>query len=443
MRITVLTAGSRGDVQPYIALGAGLHAAGHAVCLATHAPFREAVESHALEFRPLTGDPRQLIRGPGGRDWLESGESTFRFVRRFLRLFRPLLRSYLDDVQRACAGSDAIIFAPLAFPAWHVAEALALPCWMAAVQPATRTRAFPAMPLAARGGPGGAYNLLSHIVYEQLGWQALRPVLNRWRREALSLRPLPLSGPHRLMRERRTPVLYGFSPLVLPKPADWPAWHQLTGYWVLDRPEAWQPPERVVEFLEDGPPPVYVGFGSMVPADPEETTVVVLGALRRAGVRGILATGWMGPTARNFAADILVLEEIPHDWLFPRVAAVVHHGGAGTTAAAMRAGRPAVVVPFFADQPFWAQRVAALGVGPPPVPPQRLSVERLAGAIRAAVSDPDLTQRASALGRRLRAEDGVANAVAAVNRVLPGADAPAVPQGRSVSHETTAPHALK
>jgi len=418
MRITILTVGSRGDVQPYVALGAGLRAAGYDVRVATHASFREAIEAHGLEFRPLAGDPRELIRGSDGRAWLESGESVLRFVRRFLRLFRPLLRAHLADVQAACVGSDAIIFAPLAFAGWHVAESLGVPCWMAAIQPVTPTRVFPAMPLAARDTRGGTYNLLTHTVYEQLGWQSLRPTLNRWRRECLGLRPVPLSGPMRLMRHRRTPVLYGFSSIVVPKPADWSAWYDLTGYWTLDVPESWQPPTHVVEFLDRGPTPVYVGFGSMVPRDTEETSIVVLGALRRAGVRGILATGWTGKTFDASSPDVLVLDEIPHDWLFPRVAAVVHHGGAGTTAAAMRAGRASVVLPFFADQPFWGRRVAALGVGPTPVPVQDLTVDRLAQAINAAVRDPDITQRAATLGTRLRAEDGVGNAVAAVSRVL-------------------------
>ncbi|MDH4043592.1 MAG: glycosyltransferase [Gemmatimonadota bacterium] len=414
MRITVLTVGSRGDVQPYLALGAGLRAAGHDVRLATHARFRDTIEERGLAFRPLEGDPRELIRGRAGAEWLASGESTIRFAHRFLRLFRPLLRPYLDDVQAACAGSDAIVFAPLAFAAWHVAEALGVPSWMAAVQPATRTRAFPALPAAARESPGGAYNLATHILTEQLVWQALRPALNAWRRESLALRPLPLRGPFRLMQTRRTPVLYGFSPLVLPKPTDWPPWYQLTGYWFLDRPAGWSPPPRVARFLASGPPPVYVGFGSMVPRDPAATTDLVLGALRRAGVRGILATGWMGETTVSLPDQVLAVDDIPHDWLFPRVAAVVHHGGAGTTAAAMRAGRPAVVVPFFADQPFWAGRVAGLGVGPPPIPHRRLTLDRLAWAIRIAVRDDAVARRALALGDRLRAEDGVARAVEAI-----------------------------
>ncbi len=418
VRITILTAGTRGDVQPYIALGCGLRSAGHEVRLATCGPFREMVEAHGLEFRFLAADPREEMRGRQGKKFLDSGENALRFALRMIPILRQNLLRHLGDVEAACEGADAILHSPLAFAGWHIAEALGIRSCVAGLQPATRTRAFPALPLAARWSPGGTYNLLTHVLLEQCVWQALRSLLNRWRRESLGIPALPLSGPFRLMLERRTPVLYGFSPLVVPKPRDWPDWHHITGYWFLDHPTEWQPPARVTEFLEAGPPPVYVGFSSMIPRDPAATIDVVLDALRQAGVRGILATGWMAAATHDLPDDVLVLDEIPHDWLFPRVAAVVHHGGAGTTAAALRAGLPAVVVPFFADQPFWATRVASLGAGPPPILERRLTVERLADAIRTAVTDEGMRRRSAELGERLRAEDGVGSAVAIVDRVL-------------------------
>jgi UDP:flavonoid glycosyltransferase YjiC (YdhE family) len=368
---------------------------------------------------------------------MESGENPFHFVGRLVKFMRPHLQRHLGEVQAACDGADGVVFSPLAFAGWHVAEALGVPSMQAALQPAIPTRAFPTLPLAGRWDFGGALNLLTYVPYQQFVWHALRPILNRWRRESLGIPAVPLRGPFRTMRERRTPVLHGFSPLVLPRPRDWPEWVHLTGYWFLDRPTDWQPAARVVEFLAAGPPPVYVGFGSMIPRDPAGTIDAVLGALRQAGVRGILATGWMGATAHDLPDDVLALDEIPHDWLFPRVAAVVHHGGAGTTAAAMRAGRPAVVVPFFADQPFWAQRVERLGVGPSPVPLKRLTANRLAEAIRAAVTDDGITRRAADIGEQLRAEDGVGNAVGIVDRVLRGGDMPAPDRARAEAGQSS------
>lgn len=418
MRISVLTVGSRGDVQPYIALCNGLRAAGHEVRLATCRPFRETIEASGLEFSPFDADPREIMRGSEGRKWLDSGESSMRFAYRMVSLFRQELVPRLEEARAACEGADAVIHSPLGFAGWHVAEALGIPSVVAGLQPGTRTRAFPATPAAVRRSPGGIYNLLTWVLVEQVAWQPLRSIINRWRRESLGIPAVPFSGPFRLMLERRTPVMYGFSPLVVPKPRDWPEWHRLTGYWFLDGPSDWQPPARVTEFLDAGPPPVYVGFGSMMPRDPAATIDLVLCALRQAGVRGILATGWMAPTAHDLPDDVLALEEIPHDWLFPRVAAVVHHGGAGTTASAIRAGTPAIVVPFFADQPFWAKRVAALGVGPPPIPERKLTAERLAAAIKAAITDEGIRRRSVELGERLRAEDGVGTAVEIVERVL-------------------------
>jgi sterol 3beta-glucosyltransferase len=175
----------------------------------------------------------------------------------------------------------------------------------------------------------------------------------------------------------------------------------------------------VAEFLNAGPPPVYVGFSSMIPRDPESTIHLALRALQAAGTRGILGSGWMPPDLHDdLPEDVLVLDEIPHDWLFPRVAAVVHHGGAGTTGAAIRAGTPEVVVPFYADQPFWGARVTALGLGPPPIPEKSLTAEALAMAIGIAVNDESIRRRSREAGELLRAEDGVEAAVGIVDRTL-------------------------
>jgi UDP:flavonoid glycosyltransferase YjiC (YdhE family) len=416
MRITILTVGSRGDLQPYVALGVGLRAAGHEVRLATHEPFREFVLAHGLEFAPLGADPKQVIAGRQGQAWLESGDSLIRFISRFLRLFRPLLEQNLADTSHACVGSEAIVWAPLAFAGYHIAEALGIPSYQAAIQPATPTREFPIFPLAGKRSWGATYNRLSYTLYEQVTWQALRSVVNRWRRKELGLPAIPLLLPGKEFRARRIPYLYGFSPAVVPKPRDWPDWHHVTGYWFLDRPAEWQPPGEIVEFLEAGPPPVYIGFGSMIARKPAELFDVALDALRRAGQRGVLSTGWMEAEHADLPDDVFGIEAIPHDWLFPRMAAVVHHGGAGTTAAGLRAGVPSVLTPFFADQPFWAHRVKVLGVGPPPVPQKRITAERLARAIQAATSDDGMRVRAAALGERIRAEDGVGAAVRLVGR---------------------------
>jgi sterol 3beta-glucosyltransferase len=212
------------------------------------------------------------------------------------------------------------------------------------------------------------------------------------------------------------PVLYGYSQHVLPRPHDWAARYEVTGYWLLDAAGGWEPPAELVQFLEAGPPPVYIGFGSMGSKDPAAAGRLAIEALARSGQRGILAAGWGGMQATELPATVHLISSVPHSWLFPRMAAVVHHGGAGTTAAGLRAGVPSVLVPFMGDQPFWGRRVATLGVGPTPIPRKRLTAERLATAIGEAVSNAAMRQRASDLGQVLRAEDGIGRAVEIIDR---------------------------
>ncbi len=213
------------------------------------------------------------------------------------------------------------------------------------------------------------------------------------------------------------PTLYGFSPNVIPKPSDWGDHIEITGYYFL-KDSAWQAPIGLTDFLEAGSPPIYLGFGSMNTRNPEQTTDIVLEALARTKQRGLIVTGWGGLRKSDLPESVFKIEYAPHEWLLPRTAAIVHHGGAGTTGASLRAGVPTIVVPFFYDQPFWGHRVAELGVGPKPIPRKLLSVERLAAAITTAVTDKEMQKRARILGKRIQAEDGVGHAVEFINHSL-------------------------
>ncbi len=415
-RIVMLSVGSRGDLQPYVALGKGLIRAGYRVCLATHPPYRSFVERHGLEFAPLEGDPPRIIQDERAKAWLESGRNLFAAMRRMQSLFRDLYHQMFVDIWHACQGADAVIYAPLAMPAYFAAEKLGIPHIAAPLIPLGRSREYPSISFP-RTLPRWL-NPISHTLSEQIFWQAIRRPFNRAIQEVLGMSPLPLWGPYRRLYGESLPFLYGFSAHVFPRPADWPAHHHITGYWFLDHDPDWQPPADLVDFLEAGPPPVYVGFGSMVGRDPERTAEIVLAALRRSDQRGVLLRGWGGLQATDLPDDVIMVSDVPHDWLFPRMAAVVHHGGAGTTAAGLRAGVPTVVVPFFVDQPFWGERVHALGVGPRPILQKKLTVARLTEAIRQAVNDLAVRDRAAALGRRIRQEDGVKTAVRCVQSLL-------------------------
>ncbi|MBD1926377.1 glycosyltransferase family 1 protein [Trichocoleus sp. FACHB-90] len=412
MHITILTIGSRGDVQPYVALGLGLQAAGHKVCLATHAIFENFVRSQGLDFAPLAGNLKELFATEEGQViFSESGRNTIRFTRNFIGNFiGPIMEDLLADSWRACQGAEAIISMPLAIAGYHIAEKLGVPFYSAWTNPATQTRAFP-IPWAPTGlRLGGTYNWLTYILFQQLVWQSIRSSVNQWRQKTLNLPPMPLTVPSWFYK---SPTFYCYSPAVLPKPPDWPDWVYVTGYWFLDRPPDWQPSADLVDFLAAGSPPVYVTFGSIIDRNPEALAKLVLEAIALTGVRAILDTGWGGLSNPELSEQVLCVtsDSAPHDWLLPQMAAMVHHGGSGTTFAGLRAGLPSIIVPSFGETFFWGQRVADLGVGPPPIPKKQLTVERLADAIHTATSDKTMQARVAALSQQIRSEDGVARAV--------------------------------
>jgi sterol 3beta-glucosyltransferase len=239
------------------------------------------------------------------------------------------------------------------------------------------------------------------------------------RTQVLGLPPYSLAGPLRHLREHGLLRLYAYSPHVAPRPSDWPAHHQVTGYWFLPPPVGWQPPEELRAFLAAGPPPVYIGFGSMLMREAQKTTARVTEALNRTGQRAIFAAGWGAlDEAVHQSEQVFFVKDVPHHWLFPQMSAIVHHGGAGTTGAALRSGIPSIVVPFGFDQPFWGQRVAALGVGPRPLPHARLTADGLAGAIERALHDTHMRERAAQLGGQIQREQGAAQAIDHIHRAL-------------------------
>lgn len=417
MRVTILACGSRGDVQPYVALGRGLAAAGHAVRLATHAAFEPLVCENGLDFHAVDGDPHQILTSETGRDWLRAGRNPVRFVRGFVRSIEPLLYRAAWQSWEASKDAEAVVASLFGLYAGrHIAEKSDVPLVVAPYLPLHRTRAF-ASPLSPWQAPlGPLFNRSTHMLAEQAMWQPLRRSTNDLRRDLFGLGPLPFLGVSRELHGDRWSTIYGYSPAVLPRPPEWGRRIDVTGYWFLDRSADWTPPADLVAFLADGRPPVYVGFGSMHLQDPGETTRIVLRALSDTGHRGVMLTGPGGLGDADLPSSVFGIESVPHDWLFPQMSAVVHHGGAGTTAAALRAGVPSVVLPFFADQPFWGWRVSRLGVGPRPVSFWRLTTQRLADAIRRATVGVDIRSRAWTLGRTIRAESGVRRAVETLER---------------------------
>jgi UDP:flavonoid glycosyltransferase YjiC (YdhE family) len=415
MRIVIIALGSRGDVQPYVALGKGLHAAGHEVRLMTHDAFEPLVTTHGLEFWVARGNVQAVAESEEMRALLEKGN--FLAISAYTsKAAQKAALEWAEDGLAACQGANLIIAGIGGlFIGLSLAEKLNLPLLQAYYVPFTPTRAF-AGALLPRPVPGWL-NRFSHHATRQIMWQGGRKADNLARQQVLNLPKAPFFGPYGSEQTRGLPILYGFSPSVIASPADWPGEAQITGYWFLEAESDWVPPPALVDFLAEGPPPVYVGFGSMTSRKPEETAALVIAALQKTGQRAVLMSGWGGLQATDLPDSIFMVAAAPHDWLFPRMAAVVHHGGAGTTAAGLRAGVPSIIIPYFADQPFWGNRVAQLGVGPQPLPRKVLTVDRLAVALETAVTNPHMQQRAAELGRKIQAEDGIAQAVAIVQKL--------------------------
>jgi sterol 3beta-glucosyltransferase len=406
----MVTLGSRGDVEPFIALGLGLRAAGHEVSVATGVDFEPVVRALGLGFIPVGGDMQAAISGEEGRRMLRT-KNPVAFVRRLRRTAEPIIHTMQEDIWAAVQGADACVFSYLCGPVLDIHEATGLPCIMGILQPMLATGEFPVpiIPVRSLGRPLNrlSFELLSLVMYAFFGDLAVR-----WRRERFHLPPPPRI---RRIEKLGLPVLGAWSPAVIPRPTDWPEQARVTGYWLMP-PSDYQPSAELRDFLSRGPAPVLVSFGSMVDEDPAGLAAIVEQALDRADRRAVLVGGWSGLSVSS--ERILSVNSIPYDWLLPRVAAAVHHGGAGTTAAVLRAGVPSVAVPFGTDQPYWSRIVHRLGAGPPPIPRSRLTADRLARAITAAISDQSIRARAAALGRAISAEDGVKTAVDEVTTSL-------------------------
>ncbi|MFG2127307.1 glycosyltransferase [Streptomyces sp. NPDC048751] len=406
-----MTAGSRGDVAPYTGLGHALSCAGHEVTLVTHSRFEPLVAGSGLGFHALPVDPRAELESSRGRGLHRSASGVGKLAR-VVEMARSLVGRMTDDLVTAARASDVLLLSASLAPLGHtIAEGLRLPSVGVYLQPRHPTREFapPVLGTVSLGSVGN--RLAAHSVdlaVERVFAQAVPAV-----RARLGLPRSRRPGAARRARERQGwPVLHGFSPLVVPRPHDWRAGLDITGYWWPYDRETQLPP-HVRDFLDAGPAPVFVGLGSATVPDARRLSSDVVRALRRAGLRGVVQRGWAGLEASG--DDILTIDEVPHSLLFPEMAAVVHHCGAGTTAAGLRAGVPAVPVPIQFDEGFWGARLVALGVAPRAVPLRRLTADTLASALVRATHETGFRQRAQALGARVRGEDGAGPVVAAVS----------------------------
>lgn len=446
LNVAIHVVGSRGDVQPFVALGKVLKEQyGHRVRLATHPVFADFVKENGLEFFSIGGDPAELmafmVKNPGlmpGIDTLRSGDIGKR-RKEIATMIKGCWRSCIEagdgmgpeasdstreDWMNTTANddhtaginpankpfiADAIIANPPSFAHVHCAEKLGCPLHIMFTMPYSPTQAFP-HPLAniqsSNTDPNLA-NFMSYALVDMMTWQGLGDIINRFREKSLNLDPVSLMWAPGMLARLRVPHTYCWSPALIPKPKDWGNHITLAGFYMLDLSTSFTPDPDLQEFLDAGPPPIYIGFGSIVLDDPNAMTKLIFDAVRKSGQRALFSKGWggMGADQLGIPDSVFMLGNVPHDWLFDRVSCVVHHGGAGTTAAGIAKGKPTVIVPFFGDQPFWGSMVAKAGAGPEPIPHKQLTADNLSEAILTALK-PESLERAHELAAQISHEQG-------------------------------------
>ncbi|CUS24313.1 LAQU0S15e01706g1_1 [Lachancea quebecensis] len=411
----LLTIGSRGDVQPYIALGKGLVREGHKVTIITHAEFGEWIESYGLGFIEIAGNPAALMSL-----MVQHGSMNVGLLRDASSQFRGWIKDLLDTSWSACQGLDILIESPSAMAGIHIAEALKIPYFRAFTMPWTRTRSYPHAFIVPDQKRGGNYNYFTHVLFENIFWKGIGGQINKWRVEKLGLEKTNLY----MMQQNKVPFLYSLSPSIFPPSVDFSEWVKVTGYWFLDSKDDYSPPVELSEFIQRAralnKKLVYIGFGSIVINDPKEMTRAVVDAILDADVFCILNKGWSDRLDNDnktnaepelFPDCIYNSGSVPHDWLFPKVDAAVHHGGSGTTGATLRAGLPTVIKPFFGDQFFFAGRIEDIGAG---ISLKKLNSKSLSRALKEVTTNSRIINKAKQIQQEISKEDGVSVAISCI-----------------------------
>ena len=419
--VVLLTTGTRGDVQPYMALALALQETGVPVRLASDPAFAEWAAQYKLPFIPVEGNPSTLMTHAGSQaaltydgDLLRSLVASLRYV----KAARPVYHQMLRSAWKACQNAEAVVVGLPTLWGAYIAEALGIPCIHALMQPFSRTSALQCSLLPIRLPNWSPLNRFSYFLIELAVWLPWRTILIHWMQNELHLPRVSMKSPALKLYEKDAVVLYAISPHVVPRPTDWPAKHRMTGFWFLDPPSYWQPPAALVDFLSKGKPPFYIGFGSAGPRRQQAAVTAICQALEQTDIRAVIH---LSPEIFPRSLDtrrIFFVGDVPHTWLFSRCAGAIHQGGAGTTAAALYSGIPSLVVPHAVDQFFWASRVNALGAGPEPIPQRSLSGENLLAGLQKLAGYPSLAENARSLSADIHCEGGARQAAALIKTNL-------------------------
>ncbi len=416
MHLIIATTGTRGNVQPYVAVGKELSRRGYQITVATNEDYRALVESNHLAFRGVCGSYRELFTSPAALRWIETSGNPIRFARGFRRLFEPVAEKWINDFDSALRDADAVIVNAVAIAALTALEPRSIPRVILFTAPAVPSghlgiTGIPRIPVLA----AWAERTISNLVFDQ-AWSVGKAAQARFlAKQDLGLPAQPL---WRENIRRGTGHLHLFSETIVPRPSDWPECAEVTGFCFLDSSRNWRPPSELIDFIAAGSPPIFVTYGSQNSMDPATLFEITKDACRAAGVRVVIGIDKDRIMGVENTDDAFCIKDVPYDWLFPQMSAVVHYGGAGTASAVARAGRPSIIIPFFSDQNFWARRFARLGLSPPPLPKHQLSSTRLGHELLSLLANPSYARKAVEVGQSIRSEDGVSRAADRIEHYL-------------------------
>ena len=405
MHLVIATLGTRGNVQPYVAVGKELKRRGQQITVATHEDYRTLVESNGLSFRGVCGSYRKILSSKAGQRWINSSRNPIRFIRGFRKLFEPFAEDWVNDLDAALDDADGVIVNAVAAPALVALETRRTPRVILFTSPSVPSGMIGISGLARIPFITSWVERNMYKVVLDQAWSVGKAAQARY----LAKHDLRLP-PHPLWKEnirREIGHLHLFSEAIVPRPDDWPKCAEVTGFCFLDAQQNWEPSKELTHFINSGPPPIYATYGSQSGMDPATLSSITIEALRSIGQRGVIGIKRDKLPSMKESEDIFFIDDVAYEWLFPKMAAIVHYGGVGTASAVLRAGKPSVVTPFFSDQHFWANQMAKLGVSRAPISKHHLSSKRLANELRCLIAEPSYARRAQEIAREIQAGDGV------------------------------------
>ena len=424
MKIAITTLGSRGDLQPYIALALGLKTAGYDVLIISAKNEEDFVRNHGLDFYALDVDIQKLMEGNSDVQEMAKGNNPIKFIFSHLKgskNLKKLMVKTQGEIWNACLDADLIIFHPGMPIGYFIAELNDKKSVLVNPFPVVATKDYPSVLFYTFPRLGRSFNLLTHFIFYKVFWALAKSSIEGFWKENIGKKVDFSASPILQQIKSGKPVINAYSPLIFQPSKEWGDNIQTVGSLIIENESNFTPSKELEDFIKNGEPPVFIGFGSMKDLNSfTKTFEIISEAVTKTKQRAVIGLGWTKNSFSGVLPDnIFLIENIPFSWLFPQMKLVVHHGGAGTTAAGLNAGKPTIIIPHMADQPAWGLRVYELGVGSKPITRKSLSAEKLSKAITFALQ-PKIVEAANRLGQSMRTEHSLEKAINIINQYMAG-----------------------